>query len=313
MAPEDAAPDSEQADADQGEPGTRKVPVGKVKPNPQQPRKTMTRLEDLVSSIKRVGLLNPITVIPGDDGTFILVGGERRLKAVKELGWKEVPAHVLDARMLKKERGGTSLGELALIENIQREDLNPVEEGEAYKDLTEQYKWTEKQLGDRLGKAQSYISDKVRLTALDDRVKKLIAEGQLSFSQAREVLRVKELPDQHKAAKQVVGENLTVLEAKALVDKLLGKPPKAAKSGTKKARAFTPKKAISSLEILDQGLRVLKPEAVKEKWRPNLLKQVTSVLQRLEELRASLEGAAPEQDEKPKPRGRRKRTGSSST
>jgi ParB family transcriptional regulator, chromosome partitioning protein len=263
----------------------------------RQPRRVFNaeRQEELIDSIRRVGLLCPLSVLPQKNGAYLLIAGERRLRAIKRLDWTEVPVHVLDPRLLEREKGGATITELALIENMHREELNPIEQGEAFKELLEQHGWTEKQLAERIKKAQSFVSDKVRATTLDDRVKRMIIEGRLSASQARELVRLKGRPeDQSKAAALIAAENMAVVDAKLLVDRLLGRSRPERVRPQRTGRAFTPKKALTMLILLDEGLHLLSPEQVKARWKHELLSTIDRVVADLEDLRQRLRSDCPE-------------------
>ncbi len=169
----------------QGHPtdGYQQIPVGKIEPNPDQPRDHFDsgRIDDLAASIASVGLLQPIVVRPTDDA-YVLVVGERRLRAVKQLGWEDVPA------MIRGEaEAGTNLTE-ALIENVQRENLSPLEEAAAYHELLEEYGMTHEEVGEKVGKSRSAISNTVRLLQLPGSIQSLLAKGTLSAGHARALL-----------------------------------------------------------------------------------------------------------------------------
>ena len=181
--------------------------ISKIHPNPWQPRRQFDfkSLEDLAASIKGKGLIQPITVRYRDkDGDFEyeLVTGERRLRAADLAGLKTVPAIV-------SAYDDRSMAEVALIENLQREDLNPIEECEAYQQLINQYGLTQEQMAAKVGKSRSYIANMLRLADFPDEVKKLMVEGKLTTGQARPLLGLSSGEEQVQLAKQIVDEGLS--------------------------------------------------------------------------------------------------------
>lgn len=181
--------------------------ISKIHPNPWQPRRQFDfkSLEDLAASIKEKGLIQPITVRYRDkDGDFEyeLVTGERRLRAADLAGLKTVPAIV-------SAYDDRSMAEVALIENLQREDLNPIEECEAYQQLINHYGLTQEQMAAKVGKSRSYIANMLRLADFPDEVKKLMVEGKLTTGQARPLLGLSSGEEQVQLAKQIVDEGLS--------------------------------------------------------------------------------------------------------
>lgn len=181
--------------------------ISKIHPNPWQPRRQFDfkSLEDLAASIKEKGLIQPITVRYRDkDGDFEyeLVTGERRLRAADLAGLKTVPAIV-------SAYDDRSMAEVALIENLQREDLNPIEECEAYQQLINQYGLTQEQMAAKVGKSRPYIANMLRLADFPDEVKKLMVEGKLTTGQARPLLGLSSGEEQVQLAKQIVDEGLS--------------------------------------------------------------------------------------------------------
>ena len=181
--------------------------ISKIHPNPWQPRRQFDfkSLEDLAASIKEKGLIQPITVRYRDkDGDFEyeLVTGERRLRAADLAGLKTVPAIV-------SAYDDRSMAEVALIENLQREDLNPIEECEAYQQLMNHYGLTQEQMAAKVGKSRPYIANMLRLADFPDEVKKLMVEGKLTTGQARPLLGLSSGEEQVQLAKQIVDEGLS--------------------------------------------------------------------------------------------------------
>lgn len=192
-------------------PGFRTIPVSAVIPNPLQPRKDFDEVElsELRSSIRANGLLQPLLVRPRGSG-FELVAGERRLRAVQSLGWREVPAHV-------REMDDQTVLTLALIENLQRSDLNPIEEAEGYQELVDRFALTQQQVADAVGRERSTVANMLRLLALPDSVRAMVRGGDLSLGHARALLGLADAKQMFSLATDVVSSGLTVREVERRV------------------------------------------------------------------------------------------------
>jgi ParB/RepB/Spo0J family partition protein len=143
-------------------------------------------MEELRESIVRYGLLQPITVRPNGDGKFLLVAGERRFRACGSLGWKEVPAILLDDKICKRlDTGKTGLEELALIENLHRDDLSPLEEARCYRAIMEKHGYNQKELAKRVSKSQAYLSERLSLLEMSPKIRELVIQKRLTFSHAK--------------------------------------------------------------------------------------------------------------------------------
>jgi len=186
----------------------------------QQPRKAFRddSLKELATSIKEKGVLQPIIVSRVGDGTFRLVTGERRWRAASLAGLKKIPA------LIKNVASKDSL-EIALIENIQREDLNPIETAEAFNRLVTDYKLTQEELSDKIGKDRATIANYIRLLKLPEEIKTLIYNGSLSTGHAKAILTIDGRANQVEAARKIVKKGLSVREAEILSRKV-SKPPK---------------------------------------------------------------------------------------
>ncbi|MEJ2343690.1 MAG: ParB/RepB/Spo0J family partition protein [Gemmatimonadales bacterium] len=187
------------------------IPVARIEPNPYQPRSAiLTRpLRDLVESIRENGLLQPLVVRPSGTGWHV-VAGERRFRAVSELGWDHVPVIIRD---LSDEQ----MLVLALVENLQREDLSPIEEAVGYQQLIDLFGLTQQQVADRVGRERSTVANALRLLALPSEVKEMVAAGQLSAGHARAILVLQETDAQIAFAREIVANKLSVREAEAHV------------------------------------------------------------------------------------------------
>ncbi|GAA6209715.1 ParB/RepB/Spo0J family partition protein [Cognatishimia sp. WU-CL00825] len=201
------------------------VPIEKIQPNPDQPRRRFDaeHLEDLSNSIREKGVIQPLIVRekPGDVGNYEIVAGERRWRASQMAQLHELPVIV-------REFNDTEVLEIAIIENIQRADLNPVEEAAGYRALMEKFGHTQEVLSKALGKSRSHIANLMRLLNLPDDIQSLLEEGQLSAGHARALItsdHAKEI------AKRIVSEGLSVRQTESLVKKFasgdLDKPKKA--------------------------------------------------------------------------------------
>ena len=190
-----------------------------IEPNKEQPRKDFDKekLSSLADSIKEYGLIQPLVVSKKSNGRYVIVAGERRWRAAKAAGLKEIPVTI-------KEYTKEEIAEIALIENLQREDLNPIEEALGYQSLLDDYNLTQEAVSKKLGKSRSAVANSLRLLSLDDEIKKLISVGKISSGHARAVL---SLPTKEKRlllAERIIAEDLSVRRAEALA-KILQKEP----------------------------------------------------------------------------------------
>ncbi|HEF3602874.1 TPA: ParB/RepB/Spo0J family partition protein [Campylobacter coli] len=192
------------------------IEISKITPNPFQPRKTFDEvaLNELANSIKEHGLIQPIIVLKKND-SFILVAGERRLRATQILGEENILAFVSDSDESK-------LRELALIENIQRENLNPIELANSYKDLIEVYNITQENLAELIHKSRTQITNTLRLLNLDSKTQELIASGKISQGHAK-VLVGLDKEDEKVLVDSILGQKLSVRDTERLVQKVKNK------------------------------------------------------------------------------------------
>lgn len=193
-----------------------KVPIDTIFPNPYQPRKSFddAALEDLSASIAQYGVLQPLLVSPAEDGRYMLIAGERRLRASKMAKLAEVPVII-------SEYTSQQIAEIALIENLQREDLHYLEEAEGYEKLMNQFHITQEAMAVRVGKKQSTIANKLRLLRLSAPVRKVLMDAELSERHARALLK---LPDDEKrleVLETIVAKNFSVRQTEEYINKLL--------------------------------------------------------------------------------------------
>src|SRR4051794_30234164 len=205
--------------------------LDQIAPNPYQPRKTFNEasIEELARSVREHGIVQPLVVMRSGD-RFKLIAGERRFRAAHKAGLTEVPVVIKDDLT-----EGDAL-EIALIENIQREDLNPIEEALAYHQLHEEFGMTQEEISKRVGKERSTVANFLRLLKLPDSVKKLLAAGQLSMGHARALLAVEAPRKQEQLAERVVKKNLNVRQTEMLAAE---SSPKAGDAKEKDKDVFT--------------------------------------------------------------------------
>ena len=191
------------------------VRISEVEPNREQPRKKFDeeKLQELSESIKTYGLLQPILVQKRDE-YYEIIAGERRWRAALKAGLKEIPVIVGDYS--KKE-----ILELSLIENIQREDLNPIEEAEAYKRLMDEFRLGQAEVAARVSKSRSAVANSLRLLKLEERVRKMVVDGQLSMGHARAILPVEDADQQYELAQKITEKQLSVRETEKIVKEML--------------------------------------------------------------------------------------------
>ena len=204
--------------------------IDKIVPNPHQPRSYFDpeKLQQLADSIAEKGVIQPLLVVKGSGSRYTLIAGERRLRAAKLAGLNEVPVVVMD------EAGDRERLELALIENIQRHDLNPIEEAQAYSRLMEEFKLTQEEVAKRVGRQRSTITNVLRLLQLPASLQEDVVQGRISEGHARVLLRVKDDPDQMQIVRdRIVAEELSVRAAERLCSAQQSKTaPKAAEART---------------------------------------------------------------------------------
>ena len=189
--------------------------ISLVDPKSDQPRKYFDKeaLEELADSIRENGLLQPILVREYGDGRYQIIAGERRFRACKLAGLTEIPAIILD-------RDNKSVAQIALIENIQREDLNPIEEAMAYKSLKDEYDMTQEELSERIGKSRSAIANFIRLLDLPESILAMVAARELSAGHARTLLGVKDPEDMILLAQFAAEQDLSVRQLEEQVKKI---------------------------------------------------------------------------------------------
>lgn len=207
-----------------------------VEPNREQPRKNFDEEElgALAESVKRYGVLQPITVKALDNGFYSIIAGERRWRAAKMAGLEKVPVRIVDFSSLEEL-------EVSLIENLQRADLDPIEEAMGYKRLMEEHDLTQEEVSQKVGKSRSAVANSLRLLALPDKIRALLTEKKLSFGHAKAVLMVKDEAKQELLAEKIISDGLSVRSAEAL----------AAAMNSEREKQTPPKKREKTPEVKD--------------------------------------------------------------
>ncbi len=207
-----AAPPAAPADAREQ---VRRVPLNKIRPCPLQPRKDFPEdaLRELADSIREQGIVQPL-IVRERAGAFELIAGERRWRAAQLLNLPEVPVII-------READDRAVLELALIENLQRENLNPVEEAHGYAQLAEQFHLTQEEISAKVGKSRAVVANALRLLKLPETVQKFIRDGRLSVGHAKVILGIADESGQKLAAERVIKQGLNVRQTEGLVAKIL--------------------------------------------------------------------------------------------
>ena len=200
--------------------GVEILPLDVIVPNPNQPRKKFDEnaLEELAISIKNYGIIQPIVVCPMGEGKYQIVAGERRYRASQKIGATSIP-------VIKKYYTAKQIKEISLIENLQRQDLTPIEEAEAYKALIEEYGFTQEQLADKLGKSRPLIANYLRILNLNPVVKDMVTNGRLSAGHAIRLTSIKDYVVQHTYALACCDKQLSVRQLEIMVKNYLKTDP----------------------------------------------------------------------------------------
>jgi ParB family chromosome partitioning protein len=210
--------------------GVQQVAVDAIQPNPRQPRIHFKEedLAELAASIREHGVIQPLIVTPKPDGTFTLIAGERRWQASQKAGLRTVP-------VITRQANNQELLEIALIENVQRADLNSMEEAEAYRQLVEEFGLSHEAVAKRVGKSRVAVTNTLRLLGLPDVVKQALVDGKITEGHARALLALSTQKAQASAMQTVLNLSLSVRQTEELVRKLAGQKPIKAKKPTRSA------------------------------------------------------------------------------
>ncbi|MFA6447474.1 MAG: ParB/RepB/Spo0J family partition protein [Patescibacteria group bacterium] len=248
----------------------RMIPVEKIIPNSHQPREYFDHagLEDLVSSIKQHGIIQPLVVAPLPDGRYELIAGERRLRAAVIAELLTVPAVIRSATEQEKL-------ELAIIENVQRKDLNAMEEAKAYVRLRDEFNLTQDQIGERVGKSRPQVGNTIRLLELEPEIQAALMQGKISQSNARTLLSIPDLDQRMQMFRAMLDGNFTVRDAEARIP-----------ISKRRAKNFDP-----NLMDIESKLRVAYGTKVQIKRNPNGQGEVKIFFQNDEDLRRIVDKA----------------------
>lgn len=233
------------------------LPINQIRPNPQQPRRhfDVEALQELAESIRSYGVLQPLTVRKAANG-YELVAGERRLRAARIAGYREVPCLVAQV-------GEEDSALLALIENLQRRDLDFWDEAEAIAKLISRYDLSQEQAAKKIGKSQSAVANKLRLLRLSDTVRQKLQEAELTERHARAMLRLTDEQEQLRAIEYIAGQGLNVAQAEEYIEQLLHKvqtePPKG-------RTAYIIKDVRLFLNSVNRGLTMMRQAGVNADW-----------------------------------------------
>lgn len=228
------------------------IPVDRVQPNPYQPRRSFKpeELSELEDSLRASGLLQPISVRPVDQGRFELIAGERRLRAATRLGWTSIPAIV-------KELDNREMLVLALVENLQRSDLNPIDEALGYERLMAEFGHTQQQVADAVGKDRSTVANMLRVLTLPEGIRALVRDGRISLGHARALLALTGERSMIEVARQIIDQQLSVREVERMAADQ--RPAKAgASAGQAKGRQREPRTSSSDTAELRRLTELLR-------------------------------------------------------
>lgn len=202
------------ASAETEDTGVKEIRINDIEPNSGQPRKHFNdeKLAQLAESIKQHGVVQPL-IVQRDGNTYKIVAGERRWRASRIAGLQTVPVII-------KDLSSKQVMEIALIENLQREDLNPIEEAEAYEKLMDEFGMTQEEISVTVGRSRPAIANSVRLLTLQDKIKSMIIGGEISSGHARALLSIEEKPLQLKVVEEIIKKGLNVRETELLVKRL---------------------------------------------------------------------------------------------
>ena len=245
-----ASSSAAQNDGDAQSREVNEVDINAIAPNPDQPRTNFKReeLEELSASIQKDGLLQPILVRPLEDGTYQIIAGERRWQASKLAGLRQVPIRV-------KEANDDKALELALIENIQRSDLNPIEEAYGYRRMMERLNMTQAEVAQAMSKGRSTVANALRLLELPEEAQQLLFEEKITAGHARAILSIPTKEGRERLTRKLVEEKLSVREAEALARLFSGKKNENAKSKTPMPKEYR-KVARTLKDVLDTPVKV---------------------------------------------------------
>lgn len=230
---------------------TTKVKLLDIEPNREQPRKQFDEeaLSELSDSIAQHGVLQPLLVRPMPDGGYQLVAGERRWRASRMAGLTEVPVVIRDLT-------DAQVAELALVENLQRENLNPLEEANGYKELSDKFGYTQEKISEIVGKSRPSIANALRLLNLPENVQTMVSDGSISMGHARAILSLEDDKMKNDLAKLVIANDLSVRETERIARNMVKEAPKAKKA--KKRNPYYDEAELALSEVLGRSVKITK-------------------------------------------------------
>lgn len=242
------------------------IELSQIIPNEFQPRHSFSddSINELAQTLNEEGLLQPIIVRQKGDDQYEIIAGERRYRAAKSLGWEKIPAIV-------RQMDDQQVASLALIENLQRENLNSIDEAQAYTNLMKLNNLTQTELAKDIGKSQSYIANKLRLLKLTPKVQSYIVSGELSPRHGRAIVSLDQ-KDQGKVADEVIANNLNVKETEEIVknvDEYFAKKDKAALGKQKTVKRRVPKDLQVQINTIKKAVKLAKDSGIKVKVHEN--------------------------------------------
>lgn len=241
-----------------------KVPLDLIESNPFQPRTDFDEesLRELAASIKEQGVIQPVTVRKSDEGKLQLISGERRFKASKMAGLNDIPAYIITAT-------GHSLLEMAIVENIQREDLNPVEIALGYKQLIQEYQLTQEMLSERLGKSRSSVANYLRLLNLPSDIQLGLRQDLISMGHARALVAIEDIQTQLDVFRDILSEGLSVRDVEEIVKDLSMSGPSGSETTAKRSKPSAEPYPEEEVQLAEKDLAYLYDSKVKLKVRAN--------------------------------------------
>jgi len=245
----------------QGEEPDTSLKLTQIEPNRNQPRKVFEgeALEELADSIRKYGVIQPL-VVRKKENHYEIIAGERRWRAAKIAGLKEIPVII-------KEYTDDQIMEISLIENIQREDLNPIEEAAAYQTLIQEFHLTQEEVASRISKSRTFITNAMRLLKLEERVKDMISEGMISSGHGRTLLALQDGEEQYQTALKIYDEGLSVRDTEQLIKRMVAAHEKEKKK--KPDKTADEEMAATAYEAVEDKLKNIKGKKVNIKNKNN--------------------------------------------
>ena len=236
------------------------IPLDRIEPNPQQPRKIFSdaEMEELAGSIKEYGVLQPIILLDGGE-KYTIIAGERRYRASQIAGLDKIPAII---KTMESEKAAL----IALIENVQREDLNYLEEARAYKKLMDEFELTQSEIAEKVNNQQSTISNKIRILSLPEELQEQLVSNKLTERHARALLKLRDDDDRQKVMEKVINNNLNVKQTERLIEDIIQKKEEALRKRRKvnyisyKIYINTIRKAFGQIKEMEKNAKMIQED-----------------------------------------------------